>query len=137
MHEGSRRAILAAFLADPGIAVATSVGFVITGSAGLLAAAGHSPADTGNQLLLLPGGKRTSTVDDAGSLRSAGSIRRIIRLRTGHLGPDQLPVAAELEFDPAPSGEELAGAIERDVRAAVPTAQFVFLAPDVYRAAAA
>ena len=61
MHEGSRRAILAAFLANLGIAIAKFVGFLITGSAGLLAEAGHSLADTGNQLLLLLGGKRAAT----------------------------------------------------------------------------
>src|SRR3954471_7523020 len=64
MHEGSRRAILAAFLANLGIAIAKFIGFVITGSAGLLAEAGHSLADTGNQLLLLLGGKRAARAAD-------------------------------------------------------------------------
>ncbi len=58
MHEGSRRAIIAAFFANLGISIAKFIGFVITGSAGLLAEAGHSLADTGNQALLLLGGKR-------------------------------------------------------------------------------
>lgn len=58
MQDGSRRAIIAAFCANLGIAVAKTVGFLITGSAGLLAEAGHSLADTGNQALLLLGGKR-------------------------------------------------------------------------------
>ena len=60
MQDGSRKAILAAFFANLGIAVAKFVGFVITGSAGLLAEAGHSVADTGNQGLLLLGSKRAS-----------------------------------------------------------------------------
>src|SRR4051794_1218240 len=60
MHEGSRRAILAAFLANLGIAVTKFAGFLITRSAGLLAEAAHSLADTGNQLLLLLGGKRAA-----------------------------------------------------------------------------
>ena len=47
--EGSRKAILAAFFANLGIAIAKFVGFLITGSAGLLAEAVHSLADTGNQ----------------------------------------------------------------------------------------
>ena len=55
MQEGSRKAILAAFLANLGIAIAKFVGFLITSSAGLLAEAGHSLADTGNQALLLLG----------------------------------------------------------------------------------
>ena len=58
MHEGSRRAIIAAFLANLGIAVSKFVGFAITGSASLLAEAIHSLADTGNQALLFLGGAR-------------------------------------------------------------------------------
>jgi cation diffusion facilitator family transporter len=60
MHEGSRRAIVAAFLANLGIAIAKFAGFVFTGSASLLAEAIHSVADTGNQSLLLLGGRRAA-----------------------------------------------------------------------------
>jgi cation diffusion facilitator family transporter len=56
--DGSRKAILAAFFANLGIAIAKFVGFLLTSSAGLLAEAGHSAADTGNQALLLLGGRR-------------------------------------------------------------------------------
>jgi cation diffusion facilitator family transporter len=303
MHEGSRRAILAAFLANLGIAIAKFVGFLITSSAGLLAEAAHSLADTGNQLLLLLGGKRAAKAADtthpfgygreryfwafvvamvlfsmgglfalyegidklrhphevenlwvaigilvfsmvlegislrtaykaasesrttsgrwlhwirgskqpelpvvlledtgaliglafaltgvilakvtdeprwdavgslaigvllvaiaivlaiemkglligesastadvakiAKSLEGADSVRRIIHLRTEHLGPDQLLVAAKLDFEPSLTVEELAGAIdaaERQLREVVPSAHFVFIEPDVYRA---
>jgi cation diffusion facilitator family transporter len=58
MQEGSRKAIIAAFFANLGIAVAKFVGFLITRSAGLLAESGHSLADTGNQALLMLGSKR-------------------------------------------------------------------------------
>jgi cation diffusion facilitator family transporter len=302
MHEGSRRAILAAFLANLGIAIAKFVGFIITGSAGLLAEAAHSVADTGNQLLLLLGGKRAAKaadtthpfgygreryfwafvvalvlfsmgglfaiyegveklrhpheveslgvaigilvfamvlegfslrtayreakahrstsgrwlqwirrskepelpvvlLEDSGALvglvialagvllaRATGNarwdavgslaiglllvviaillaiemkglligesasqadvtkvaqaleqtagVRRIIHLRTEHLGPDQLLVAAKLEFDPSLTVGQLAAAIddaEQRLRAAVPIAHFVFIEPDVYR----
>lgn len=302
MHEGSRRAILAAFAANFGIAVAKFVGFIITGSASLLAEAGHSLADTGNQLLLLLGGRRAGRqadtahpfgygreryfwafvvalvlfsmgglfalyegidklrhpheveslgvavaillfamvleglslrtayreatahrtgrggwlgwvrrskqpelpvilLEDSGALlglvvalagvvlarltgeprwdaagsiaigvllvaiaillatemkglligesaspadvraiastiQAADRVRRIIHLRTEHLGPDQLLVAAKLDFDPTLTVEELAAvidAIERDIRGVVPTAHFVFIEPDVYR----
>jgi cation diffusion facilitator family transporter len=64
MQEGSKKAIVAAFFANLGIAVAKFVGFVITRSAGLLAEAGHSLADTGNQALLLFGSKRGSRPAD-------------------------------------------------------------------------
>jgi len=56
--EGSRKAVLYAFFANLGIAIAKFAGFAITASAGLLAEAIHSLADTGNQALLLLGGKR-------------------------------------------------------------------------------
>lgn len=56
--EGTRRAIVAAFLANLGIAVSKFVAFVITGSASMLAESIHSVADTGNQGLLFLGGKR-------------------------------------------------------------------------------
>ena len=58
MHEGSRKAIAAAFLANLGIAVAKFAGFAVTGAASLLAEAIHSVADTGNQALLFLGGRR-------------------------------------------------------------------------------
>ena len=65
MTDGSRKAILAAFFANLGIAIAKFVGFLITRSAGLLAEAIHSMADTGNQALLLLGGKRAQRKPDA------------------------------------------------------------------------
>jgi cation diffusion facilitator family transporter len=58
VHEESRKAIVAAFAANLGIAAMKFVGFAVTGSAGLLAEAGHSVADTGNQGLLMLGGRR-------------------------------------------------------------------------------
>ena len=58
MTEGSRRAILAAFLANLGIALAKLAAFVVTGAASMLAEAVHSLADTGNQALLLLGAAR-------------------------------------------------------------------------------
>ena len=56
--EGTRRAIVAAFLANLGIALSKFVAFVITGSASMLAESIHSVADTGNQGLLFLGGRR-------------------------------------------------------------------------------
>ncbi len=56
--EGSRSAVVAAFFANLGIALAKFVGFIFTGAASLLAEAVHSVADTGNQALLLLGGHR-------------------------------------------------------------------------------
>jgi len=50
--------VIAALLANSGIAVAKFVGFIITGSSSMLAESVHSVADSGNQGLLLLGGAR-------------------------------------------------------------------------------
>jgi cation diffusion facilitator family transporter len=55
---GGTRAIVAALLANLGIAIAKFVGFLVTGSSSMLAESVHSVADTTNQGLLLLGGKR-------------------------------------------------------------------------------
>lgn len=60
--EGTRRAIVAAFVANLGIAISKFVAFLITGSASMLAESIHSVADTGNQGLLFLGGKRARKV---------------------------------------------------------------------------
>jgi cation diffusion facilitator family transporter len=52
---GSRSAVVAALLGNTAIAIAKFTAALITGSAGMLAEAFHSVADTGNQLLLLRG----------------------------------------------------------------------------------
>ena len=58
MHEGSQRAVVAAFLANLGIAAAKFAAFLATGAASMLAESVHSLADTGNQALLLLGARR-------------------------------------------------------------------------------
>ncbi|MGH3824858.1 MAG: cation diffusion facilitator family transporter [Pseudonocardiaceae bacterium] len=52
------KAIIAALLANAGIAVAKFIGYLITGSSSMLAESVHSVADTSNQGLLLLGRKR-------------------------------------------------------------------------------
>lgn len=54
---GGTRAIVAALLANAGIALAKFIGYLITGSSSMLAEAVHSVADTSNQGLLLLGGR--------------------------------------------------------------------------------
>jgi cation diffusion facilitator family transporter len=55
---GSTKAIIAALLANAGIAVAKFIGYLITGSSSMLAESVHSVADTSNQGLLLFGQQR-------------------------------------------------------------------------------
>jgi cation diffusion facilitator family transporter len=57
-HGGGTTAIIAALLANLGIAVAKFVAFFVTGASSMLAEGIHSVADSGNQVLLLIGGKR-------------------------------------------------------------------------------
>lgn len=55
---GGSKAILAAFSANLGIAIAKFIGFLLTGASSMLAESVHSLADTGNQGLLLLGRRR-------------------------------------------------------------------------------
>ena len=58
-HESSgNKAIIAAFLANLGIAITKFIAWAFSGSASMLAEGIHSVADTGNQLLLLFGGRQ-------------------------------------------------------------------------------
>jgi cation diffusion facilitator family transporter len=57
--EGGTRAIVAALAANLGIAVTKFVAFLLTSSSSMLAESIHSLADSGNQALLLVGGRRS------------------------------------------------------------------------------
>lgn len=70
------------------------------------------------------------------ALTQGPDVRRIIHLRTVHLGPDDLLVAAKLEFDAAIDVPTLCASIDRTelgVREAVPMARLLFIEPDVFR----
>ena len=72
------------------------------------------------------------------ALTATPNVRSVIHMKTQHIGPDELIVAAKFEFDPAISMPELAASIdaaERAIRAAVPIAKLVYLEPDIRRAA--
>jgi cation diffusion facilitator family transporter len=57
-HGGGTKAIIAALLANLGIAVTKFFAALLSGSSSMLAESIHSVADSGNQVLLLIGGKR-------------------------------------------------------------------------------
>ncbi len=72
------------------------------------------------------------------ALAAAPEVPRVIHLKTLHLGPEELLVAAKIEVDATKSFPEVAAIInaaEGRVRAAVPIARVIFLEPDVYRPA--
>ena len=63
-HGGTARAILYAFIANGGIAVAKTWAAWVTGSGSMLAEAIHSYADTGNQVLLYLGLRQSQKAPD-------------------------------------------------------------------------
>ncbi len=58
------RAIVAALLANLGIAVTKFIAYLVSGSSSMLAESIHSLADSGNQVLLLVGGRRAQRAAD-------------------------------------------------------------------------
>ena len=74
------------------------------------------------------------------ALEGSPGVLRVIHLRTLHVGPDELLVAAKIAVAHGETGAEIAQDIddaEAAIRAAVPTAVYVFLEPDLDRTAPA
>jgi len=70
------------------------------------------------------------------ALLSTSGVRRIIHLRTLHLGPEELLVVAKIGIGADDEGSAIVATIddaEARVRAAVPTAKVIYLEPDIYR----
>ncbi|MFJ2300172.1 cation diffusion facilitator family transporter [Oerskovia paurometabola] len=78
--------------------------------------------------------------DDVAAIRSAlvgEGVASVIHLKTLHLGPEELLVAAKIEVTATADGASIAHAIdaaEERVRAAVPIARAIYLEPDLRRA---
>ena len=86
---------------------------------------------------LLIGESATPELQTAHRRRDRGRRRRaqrLIHMRTQHLGPDELLVAAKIELAPTLTAAGIAAAInatEARVRAAVPIARVIYLEPDL------
>ncbi|MEV4926951.1 cation diffusion facilitator family transporter [Streptomyces roseoverticillatus] len=68
------------------------------------------------------------------------TVTRVIHMRTLHLGPEELLVAAKIAVQHDDTATEVADAIdaaEARIRAAVPIARVIYLEPDIYREEAA
>ncbi len=73
--QGGNKAIVAALAANLGIAVTKFGAFALTGSSSMLAEGVHSVADSGNQLLLIVGGRRSRRVADVEHPFGYGQVR--------------------------------------------------------------
>ncbi|HEX2026807.1 MAG TPA: cation diffusion facilitator family transporter, partial [Nitriliruptorales bacterium] len=68
-----------------------------------------------------------------GAIEATPGVRRLIHLRTQHLGPEELLVGAKVELDPRLTFAEVAAVIdsaEATVRDRVPTAAIMYVEPD-------
>lgn len=74
---GGGKAIIAAFLANMGIAITKFIAWGFSGSSSMLAEGVHSVADSGNQLLLLIGGKRAKQRADKEHPFGHGRVRYV------------------------------------------------------------
>ena len=74
------------------------------------------------------------------ALEAGPELAQVIHMRTVHISPDSILVAAKVEVRDADTTAQVAAAIdtaERRVRSAVPIARVIYLEPDIYRPAEA
>ena len=70
------------------------------------------------------------------ALEAGPELAQVIHMRTVHISPDSILVAAKVEVRDADTTAQVAEAIdtaERRVRSAVPIAKVIYLEPDIYR----
>jgi cation diffusion facilitator family transporter len=87
---------------------------------------------------LLIGESATPEQEDAieAALLGVPEVDRVIHMRTLHLGPEELLVAAKISVAKEATAGVVAAAIdaaEEGIRAAVPIARVIYLEPDIYR----
>jgi cation diffusion facilitator family transporter len=85
-----------------------------------------------------------ATDDDVRAIEQAilagAAVERIIHMKTLHLGPEELLVAAKIAVHHDETAQDIAAGIdatEARIRAAVPIARVIYLEPDIYSSAKA
>lgn len=88
--------------------------------------------------LLIGESANASVVADLeGAITSSTDVSRLIHMRTLHLGPDELLVAAKVEFRTGLDVAQIAAAVdavEAALRSACHLRQVIYIEPDLYRA---
>jgi cation diffusion facilitator family transporter len=85
-------------------------------------------------LLLGEGATPEAAARITAALVADPSVHRVIHMKTMHLGPDELLVAAKIAVAPTDSAADVARAIdaaEARIRAAEPVARMIYLEPDI------
>ncbi|MCW2881500.1 MAG: cation transporter [Sphaerisporangium sp.] len=87
---------------------------------------------------LLIGESATPEIEEkiCAALEGAPEVSKVIHLRTLHLGPEELLVAAKIAVERGDTASDIAKGIdeaERRIREAVPMARVIYLEPDLYR----
>ena len=93
----------------------------------------------GEMKSLLIGESATASAQQAivAALEDGPEVERVIHLRTVHIDPESVLVAAKIAVPPSSTAVQIVAGInaaERRVRAAVPTVGVIYLEPDIYRA---
>ncbi|MFJ3586485.1 cation diffusion facilitator family transporter [Streptomyces sp. NPDC090127] len=139
-------ALVGLFLALGGVGVALLTGDGVWDGIGtlcigvlLIAIAIILAAETKSLLLGEAAGiEQVKQIEDA--VVDGETVTRLIHMRTLHLGPEELLVAAKIAVRHDETATEVAAAInaaEERIRAAVPIARVIYLEPDVYSESAA
>ncbi len=125
--------LLAALLDDPRFDAAGSIAIGV-----LLGAIAIVLAVEMKSLLIGESATRDVREEIRGFIETAPAVRALIHMRTLHLGPDELLVAAKVEFDRGLGTAGLASAIdalETELRRRTPLELVIYIEPDIHRSA--
>jgi cation diffusion facilitator family transporter len=86
-------------------------------------------------LLIGEGAIAATVAEIRNAINSSQGVHQIINLRTLHIGPDELLIAAKIEFNPTLSVAqvvETTNRAEAAIRNDVPSARYIYLEPDIH-----